>query len=224
MPKRRKPVPWPSDLIGAKAVQAILRDKVKIIPLRKKPEYIAGVDAAFSENNVIAVACLYRYADMSPLEDAHATLNVTFPYVSGFLSFREGPAIIAALRKLKTQPDLILFDGQGTAHPRRMGIASHIGVVLDIPTIGCAKSRLIGEYREPGAEKGNWSPLMYQGSIVGAVLRTRDHVKPLFVSPGQRIDLKTSIEIVLGCVKGFRIPEPIRRADSISKTLRKMQG
>ena len=212
---------WPADIHEAKKIQTVLRDKVKIIPLRKKPQFIAGVDAAFTDDKVIGVACLFRYDDLTPLEDSHAILNATFPYISGFLSFREGPAIIAALKKLKVTPDLILFDGQGIAHPKSMGIASHIGVILDIPTIGCAKSRLIGEYDEPGINKGNWSRLKYQGRIVGAVLRTRDNVNSVFVSPGHRVNLANSIEIVLQCTGKYRLSEPIRRADQISKELKR---
>jgi deoxyribonuclease V len=216
-----KPLLWPADIHEAKKIQTVLRDKVRSVPLRRKPEFIAGVDASFTDKDVIGVACLFRYDDLAPLEDSHAVLNITFPYISGFLSFREGPAIIAALKKLKVTPDLILFDGQGIAHPKSMGIASHIGVILDIPTIGCAKSRLIGEYDEPGINKGNWSRLKYQGRIVGAVLRTRDNVKPVFVSPGHKIDLENSIYIVLRCTDKYRLPEPVRRADSLSKKLKR---
>jgi deoxyribonuclease V len=212
---------WPDTIAEAKTVQSALQDKVKIIPLRKNPELIAAVDASFPDNHVFAVACLYRYPALSLVEETVAMREVSFPYVPGFLSFREGPAIIDALNKLTVKPDIILVDGQGIAHPKGMGIASHIGVLIDIPTIGCAKSRLVGEYREPGFRKGSWSPLHYDGKVVGAVLRTRDHVRPLFVSPGHRIDLKTSIEIVLGCTGKYRIPEPLRRADILSKKNRK---
>jgi deoxyribonuclease V len=158
-----------------------------------------------------------------PVEDVFAVTNCLFPYVPGFLSFREGPAIIEALSRLKIKPDLILLDGQGIAHPKGLGIASHIGILLDLPTVGCAKSRLVGEYKEPGSNKGAWSPLKFHGSIVGAVLRTRDSVRPLFVSPGHRIDLKASIEIVLGCIGRYRIPEPLRRADILSKRIKRDQ-
>jgi deoxyribonuclease V len=212
---------WPDTISEAKAVQSALKDKVKIILLQQTPEYIAGVDAAFPENEVLAVACLYRYPELFLVEETIAVTEVSFPYIPGFLSFREGPAIIEAIQKLTIKPDLILVDGQGIAHPKGLGIASHIGVLVGIPTIGCAKSRLVGEYKEPGFRKGAWSPLQYDGKVVGAVLRTRDHVRPLFVSPGHCIDLKTSIEIVLGCTGKYRIPEPLRRADLLSKKNRK---
>ena len=208
---------WPDTISEAKVVQLALQNKVKITPLQKTPTYIAGVDASFPDNHVLAVACLYRYPALSLVEETVATREVSFPYVPGFLSFREGPAIIDAIHELTVKPDIILVDGQGIAHPKGMGIASHIGVLVGIPTIGCAKSRLVGEFKEPGLRKGSWSPLQYDGKIVGAVLRTRAHVRPLFVSPGHRVDLKSSIEIVLGCTGNYRIPEPLRRADLLSK-------
>jgi deoxyribonuclease V len=212
---------WPENISEARAIQMAFKDKVKIIPLRKKPRLIAGVDAAFFEDKIIGVACLYKYPEIIPIEDSFALTEVSFPYIPGFLSFREGPVIIEALNSLKIKPHIILFDGQGVAHSKGMGIASHIGVILDIPTVGCAKSRLVGEYKEPRGKKGNWSSLRYNGRTVGAVLRTRDNVKPVFVSPGNRIDLKTSIKIVLKCTTKFRIPEPLRRADFISKKLKR---
>jgi deoxyribonuclease V len=146
--------------------------------------------------------------------------KLSFPYVPGFLAFREGPAIIAAIKKLFHIPDLILVDGQGIAHPRQFGLASYIGVRLDIPTIGCAKSRLIGDYKEPGNKKGSWSPLGLGDDIVGAVLRTKDNVRPLFISPGHRTDVKSAILLTLSCLGNYRIPEPIRCADIHSKIIK----
>lgn len=212
---------WPANIQDAKIVQASLTDKVKIIPLRKSPQFIAGVDAAFTEDKVIGIACLYKYPEMILLAEAFAIMKCLFPYIPGFLSFREGPAIVEAVRKLKIKPDVIIFDGQGIAHPKGLGIASHIGVLLNIPAIGCAKSRLTGEYREPGIRKGTSSPLRLKGRTIGAVLRTRDNVKPVFISPGHLVDLKSSIGIVLGCISKFRIPEPVRRADILSKQMRR---
>jgi deoxyribonuclease V len=211
---------WPDNLHKARTIQSTLREKVKIIPLRKNPKIIAGVDAAFLDDKVIGIACLYKYPEIIPLEDASAVIKVSFPYIPGFLSFREGPVIIEAIKKLKIKPHVILFDGQGIAHPKGLGIASHIGVILDIPTIGCAKSRLIGEYKQPGMKKGKTSSLKYQGNVVGAVVRTRDHVKSVFVSPGHRIDLKSSIDIIRTCTDTYRIPEPLRRADFLSKKIK----
>jgi len=212
---------WPRDINGAKKLQEVLKKKVSIIPLRKSPEYVAGVDAAFFEDKIIGVACLYRYPEIILIEEAYSITEVSFPYIPGFLSFREGPAIIKAMSNLKIKPHVILFDGQGIAHPKGLGIASHIGVLIDIPTIGCAKSRLVGNYREPGLKKGSRSSLRYNGKIIGVVLRTKDNVRPVFVSPGHRIDLKNSIKIVCGCTSTYRIPEPLRRADFISKKIKR---
>jgi len=212
---------WPEDITEAKKVQKVLKKKVRITPLRKSPEYVAGVDAAFFEDKIIGVACLYRYPEIILIEEAYSLTEVSFPYIPGFLSFREGPAIIKAMSSLKIKPHVILFDGQGIAHPKGLGIAAHIGVLIDIPTIGCAKSRLVGNYREPGLKKGSWSSLRYNGKIIGVVLRTKDNVRPVFVSPGHRIDLKNSIKIILGCTSTYRIPEPLRRADFISKKIKR---
>jgi deoxyribonuclease V len=212
---------WPDTITDAKAIQLALKDKVKIIPLRKDPKFIAGVDAAFLENKVIGVASIFKYPELTHVEDSFTVTDILFPYVPGFLSFREGPAIIEALKGLKIGPDIILFDGQGIAHPKGMGIAAHIGVILDMPAIGCAKSRLVGEYKDPGIKRGMWSFLKYNNRTVGAVLRTKDNVRPLFVSPGNKIDLRDSIEVVLRCIRKYRIPEPLRRADSLSKKIRK---
>jgi deoxyribonuclease V len=179
------------------------------------------VDASFLDNRIIAFACLYKYPELYPLEDSIFFGESSFPYIPGMLSFREGPAIISAIKKLSQIPDLIIFDGHGIAHPKGFGIASHIGVILDIATIGCAKSCLVGEYVDPGLRKGQWQYLYYKGKEVGVVLRTRDFVKPIFVSPGHKIDIKSSIDIVLNCVLRYRIPEPLRRADRLSKIYKK---
>jgi deoxyribonuclease V len=198
-------------------MQEALSQRVLIQPLKRGPKLIAGVDACFTGKYVVVAASLFSYPGLEHLEDTVAKERMLFPYIPGYLSFREGPAVIKALRKLKTQPDVVLFDGQGIAHPRHMGIASHVGVVLNIPAVGCAKSRLVGVYDEPGPCRGDWSPLYYQGREVGAVLRTRDQVRPLFISPGHRVDLMTCINIVLHAVSSYRLPDPIRRADHLSR-------
>lgn len=212
---------WTRDLKRARRLQEILQKKVTITPLTEKPKYIAGVDAAFQNNKIICAACLYMYPEMLLIEETYVITKTLFPYIPGFLSFREGPAIIKALKGLSKKPDIILIDGQGIAHPKRLGIASHIGVLLNIPTIGCAKSRLIGTYKKPKPKKGNYSSLLYEEEIVGAVVRTKDNVKPLFVSPGYRIEVQDSMEIVLACSQKYRIPEPLRRADFISKKIKR---
>jgi deoxyribonuclease V len=202
-------------------MQERLRTKVRITTYRGVPRFVAGVDAAFTEDRVAAAACLYSFPDLTCLERTADIQELRFPYVPGFLAFREGPSIIAALRKLSRKPDIVLVDGQGIAHPRRFGIACHIGVLLDMPTIGCAKTRLVGDHREPGVRKGSWSDLRYEGGIIGAVLRTRNGVRPLFISAGHRIDRSSAVNVVLSCVAQYRIPEPLRCADAMSRNAAK---
>jgi len=221
IPPSRLPVRWPGDIREAREEQEQLRSRVRIVPFSGMPPFVAGVDAAFSDATVFAAACLYRLPELDCMEQASAVLPLRFPYVPGYLSFREGPAIIAALERLNQRPDLLLLDGQGIAHPRGIGIASHLGVLLRIPTIGCAKTRLVGEHREPGKGKGAWAELRYEGRTVGAALRTRDAVRPVYVSPGHLIDLEDSIRVVLGCTGRYRLPEPLRSADRLSRERRR---
>ncbi|MEJ2695469.1 MAG: endonuclease V [Candidatus Sulfobium sp.] len=211
----------PRDFEEAGDIQEHVRREVRIIPLEGEPVLVAAADAAYSDDSVVAAASLYSYAGLAHVADAFFRGRPSFPYRSGFLAFREGSAIAGALKKLE-RPDVILIDGQGIAHPRGAGIASHIGVILNKPTIGCAKTRLTGRFDEPGATRGCWTYLYEERTglqPIGAVLRTRSHVKPLFISPGHLIDIESSVRIVLGCFSGYRIPEPLRRADKLSKTL-----
>ncbi|MGE5892708.1 MAG: deoxyribonuclease V [bacterium] len=218
------PLQWAQTIAEAREIQRALLHKVKIKPLKKEPKGIAAVDAAFTGNKVVAAACLFTFPDMIFIEESFAVRDILFPYVPGYLSFREGPAVVDALQKLKRWPDLIIFDGQGIAHPRGLGIASHIGVLLDAATIGCAKSRLVGDFKMPKKRKGSYEPLVYQGRTVGFVLRTREGVKPVFVSPGHNIDFADSLRIVLSCTGIYRIPEPLRQADALSRTLKREGG
>ncbi len=214
---------WPNkfSIDEAREFQIQLREKVRIAPLNGNIRYVAGVDAAFSEDRVFAAACLYLFPDLTVCEQRSYSRKLSFPYVPGFLSFREGPAIIAALGKLSQRPDLILVDGQGIAHPRGIGIASYLGVLTGIPAVGCAKSRLIGEFEEPSRKRGSLSPLQSEGKIIGAVLRTRDGTRPLFVSPGHKTDLDAAVRLTLACTAKYRIPEPLRCADMLSKKMKK---
>jgi deoxyribonuclease V len=212
---------WSGSIAEAREVQRVLKEKIKISPLKNTPEFIAGADAAFSGDVVFAAASLYKLPSLAHLEDSFSKAKAGLDYMPGLLAFREGNAVIDAIRKLGILTDLILIDGQGIAHPAGIGIASHLGVVLNIPTVGCAKSRLVGEYQEPGTAKGEWSYLFYQGVKVGAVLRTRSNVRPVFVSPGHLVDIESSVEIVMKCVTDYRIPEPLRTADRLSKKLKR---
>ncbi len=152
------------------------------------------------------------YPELTLLEEATFSARVSFPYIPGLLTFREGPPLITAFAKLSQLPDFILFDGQGIAHPRGIGLAAHLGLILDRPAIGCAKSRLVGTHAPVGEKRGDWTGLIHQERQVGAVLRTRDRIKPVFVSQGHRIGLERAVTLVLACCRGYRIPEPTRRA------------
>ncbi len=209
----------PKNIPEAVEIQNSIAMRVRVVPLERRPATVAGVDAAFFSGEVAAAASLFTYPDMHHVEDSVYRGRAQFPYIPGFFSFREGPAVVGALMGLRTGPDVILVDGHGIAHPRRAGIASYIGVILGVPAIGCAKSLLTGEYEEPGRTKGEWSHLYLPGerTPIGAAVRTRTGVKPVFVSPGHLIDVDTSTSIVLGCSSGYRIPQPLRRADHISR-------
>jgi deoxyribonuclease V len=178
---------------------------------------VAGVDIGYRDDTARAAVVVMNLTDLNILEEAVATRPVKFPYVPGLLSFREGPVIMEALGKLKTAPDLLMIDGQGIAHPRRFGVASHIGVLLDMPTIGCAKTRLVGAYEPPQRSAGSTSFLTDAEETIGAVVRTRTGVKPVFVSIGHLMNLNDSIRVVLKSCRGYRLPEPLRRADHLSR-------
>ncbi|TLM65293.1 MAG: deoxyribonuclease V [Deltaproteobacteria bacterium] len=183
---------------------------------------VAGVDVSCSRfaPRVFAAVVLFDLTANAVVECALAQAVEPFPYVPGLLSFRELPVVLAAFRKLQRPPDVVLVDGQGLAHPRRLGIASHLGLWLDLPTIGCAKSRLCGEHAEPGPRRGEWASLSDGGEEVGRVLRTRDRVKPLFVSPGHKVGMARAAELVLACGRGYRLPEPTRLAHIESNKFR----
>jgi deoxyribonuclease V len=163
-----------------------------------------------------AAIVVLSFPALEIVETAVSWQPVTFPYVPGLLSFREGPAILAACAELRSEPDVLLFDGQGYAHPRRLGLASHLGVILDRPTIGCAKSRLVGQYEEPERRFGAQTPLIERGEVVGAAVRTRPRHKPLFVSPGHKLSVETAVAITLACCRdGAFLPEPTRLTHEI---------
>lgn len=180
---------------------------------------VAGVDVGFEENYTIAKAAVVvlSFPELEPQAQAIARLPTAFPYVPGLLSFREIPVLLEALQQLETPPDLIMCDGQGLAHPRRLGIACHLGVLIDVPTIGVAKSRLLGQHEAVEAAKGSWQPLWDRGECVGAVVRSRTNVKPLYISIGHRLSLPTAIDCVLRCATKYRLPETTRQADKLSR-------
>jgi deoxyribonuclease V len=178
---------------------------------------VAGVDTAYGHNRACAAVVVFSLEDLKIIEEVTTVQPERFPYFPGLLSFREGPSIMEALSRLKTIPDILMVDGQGIAHPRRFGLASHIGLLTGIPAIGCAKTRLIGDYQEPHRTRGSTADLTAEGDIIGAVVRTRTGVKPVFVSIGHRMELDACIRIVLESCRGYRLPEPLRRADHLSR-------
>ena len=195
-------------------IQEKLKSMLSFKLINRTIRLVAGADVSVSrfEKKLFACVVILDLPSLKVREFACAASKAAFPYVPGLLSFREIPPVIKALKKIKTVPDVLICDGQGYAHPRRMGLASHLGLMLDIPTVGCAKSCLIGEFKEPGKKRKSSSWLFDKAETIGAVLRTKDNVKPLFVSVGNNIDLKSSIDIVLTCCEGYRLPETIRQA------------
>ena len=207
--------PWAVSVQEAFRIQQDLRSRLRLEDDPDEPETIAGVDVAFSKEEQLLYAAIVVLdaRSLEPVEAVSAVQQPTFPYVPGLLTFREGPVVFEAYEKLSGEPDLLMFDGQGIAHPRGLGLASHLGVLLDKPSIGCAKSRLVGEFKEPKQKRGSMRTLSYERRKVGVVLRTRDNTRPVFVSPGHRITVETAVARVLGATKGLRIPEPTRLAD-----------
>ena len=222
--------PWEVTPAEARQIQLALRERVersnRLPPLR----CVAGADVALElrRGRAIAGVVVYSFPELVEVERVTAERPLTFPYVPGLLSFREMPALLAALERLEHAPDLIFYDGHGYAHPRRFGIACHLGVLLDRPTVGCAKSRLIGRHAEPPRRAGRWTPLVdpaegpgREEEIIGAVLRTRDGVKPIYVSQGHRISLERAVELVLAVCDGYRIPRPTREADHFVEAVKR---
>ena len=212
------------DLTPREAIrlQESMRDRVELRDRLGDVRYVAGADMAFDPETGIAFAgvIVYSFPGLEEVERQMARRKLRFPYVPGLLSFRESPVLLAAFARLRIEPDLILIDGHGRAHPRRFGIACHIGILFDKPTIGCAKSLLVGEHAEPGEQAGSTTPLMLDGERVGVVLRTRDGVRPIYVTTGHRVSLDSAVRLVKQCVDGFRIPRPTRDADHYVRKLR----
>jgi deoxyribonuclease V len=209
---------WPTTVTEARAVQERLRAAVVVSDRIGFVEHVGGIDVGFEDDGRVAraAAIVLDFPGLSLRAHAIARQPVRFPYVPGYLSFREIPVVLDALAQLRIVPDVILCDGQGIAHPRRLGIASHLGLVLDKPTIGVGKSRLFGRYVEPPAERGAWTPLRDGEETIGAVLRTRASAKPLFVSPGHRVSLATAIDLVMRCTTRYRLPETTRAAHRLA--------
>lgn len=213
----RVPHPWNVSTKRAIAIQALLAPRVLLRGPEPKLRLAGGADLAFSpdKQTCIAGVVVWDVRQGTVVEQHVVHRRVRFPYVPGLLSFREAPAIVAALRKIRSIPDVFLFDGQGYAHPRRFGLACHVGVLIDRPSVGCAKSVLIGKCNGPAIPKGSQSPLVHRDEVIGAALRTRDGVRPVYVSVGHRLTLDGAIAAVLACCTTYRLPEPTRLADQL---------
>ena len=213
---------WNLPYADAGCLQALLAERIKFTPIKNPPRLITGLDCAFSRDGkrICAAAIVLKFDDFELIEIQTAVAETTFPYIPGLLSFREAPVCIKAVKKLTKTPDVFLIDGQGIAHPRRLGLAAHLGLIFDKPTVGCAKSRLTGTYKALAPEKGNYSLLKDKTETIGAVVRTRTNVKPLFVSVGNKCTLKGAIDITLACAVKYRLPEPTRLAHKIVTKLK----
>lgn len=216
----RAPHRWRITPKQAVVVQRELTGRVRLRPAAV-PRRMVGLDCAFMGEEILAAAVVWDLQSQQVLEQRTMADELRFPYVPGLLSFREIPVLLRLLRRLRSSVDGILCDGQGIAHPRRFGLAAHLGLVVGVPTVGCAKSRLCGTHDEPGFERGAWAPLVDEGERIGSVLRTRDGVRPLYVSPGHLVDHASSIRWVLAAGAGYRLPEPTRRADQLVSRLKR---
>lgn len=212
-------ITWPGSVANAKLIQQKLAAKVKLTPMQNPVRYIAGIDVAFPNRGKTTRAAIVvlSFPSLEMVELTVYEAPTVIPYIPGVLSFREGGAILSALAQLKISPDVLMFDGQGIAHPLGLGVASHIGVILNVPTLGIAKSCLVGKFDEPELIKGSISDLVINDKKSGYVVRSRDKVKPLFVSPGHLITKEQALQLALQCVTKYRLPEPTRLADKLSK-------
>ena len=219
----RKLHDWSLSPSAAVALQKELRAQVLPAPLDvSQIQTVAGADISFNKfsETIFAGIVVLKFPSLEIIETSGVVSKTQFPYIPGLLSFREIPALLEAWEKLKITPDVLVCDGQGIAHPRRLGIAAHAGLLMEQPTIGCAKSVLVGKFDEPEKERGHWTPMMHQNEIIGAALRTKNKVQPVYVSRGHLMDLPSAIEVLLRCDTGYRIPEPTRRAHLFVNELR----
>ncbi len=211
---------WTLDPRQATEIQFELRNRLVLSWQGKEPTTVGGVDVGLEEEKAHAAIVVLRYPDLAPLEGVTAEENMTFPYIPGLLTYREGPVVLAAWKQLKTKPDLVFFDGQGIAHPRGIGLASHMGLWFERPSIGVAKSHLYGYHGDPGPNRGDGAELRdeYETErVIGMVLRTRADATPVYISPGHLIDVQHAVEFVMKCCTGYRLPEPIRWARKVAR-------
>jgi deoxyribonuclease V len=213
---------WDLDPKAAVALQRELAARVEVGPSLGDVELVAGADISYNRFSptIYAGVVVMRLKDGEVVERSGVVAQTAFPYIPGLLTFREGPAVLDAFSKLKRKPEAVLFDGQGFAHPRRVGLASHMGLWLDIPSVGCAKSRLIGEFDVPKLAAGSWSHLLDKGETIGRVVRTKTGIQPLYVSIGHKIDLESAVRLTMAACRGYRLPEPTRQAHLFVNELR----
>jgi deoxyribonuclease V len=214
---------WNLSPSEAVALQNEMRGQIELKPLDFEPQLIAGADLSFEigSDTVYAGIVVLSFPDLKIVEERGIVTQAPFPYVPGLLSFRESPAILEVWEKLQNKPDVLVLDGQGTAHPRRFGIACHLGLWLQIPTIGCGKTLLCGKFENLGEKRGEFAPLVHRKEVIGVALRTKNKVNPVFVSPGNLCDLDSAISLILRCDGGLKIPEPTRRAHLFVNRLRR---
>ena len=214
--------PWDITPAEAIAIQQKLRSRVELTVMETEIRLVGGADISFNKfsETIYAGIVVLKLPELVEVARAMVVTRTSFPYIPGLLSFRETPALLEAWEKLHAQPDVMILDGQGIAHPRRLGIAAHFGLLTGVPSIGCAKSLLTGKYTPPPHDKGTWSALMDKEEQIGAVLRTRENVKPVFVSPGHKIDFQSSIDVVMRCCTKYRLPETTRLAHRLVNELR----
>jgi deoxyribonuclease V len=200
-------------------IQEAFKDQILLKKTFSRVKTVGGGDAAYSRDGKLLFAAIVvlSFPAMEIIDTATTDGKTLFPYIPGLLSFREGPILIEAFQRLRLKPDVMIYDGQGIAHPRRMGLASHMGLWLDLPSIGCAKTPLLEGFVSPGSSRGSFEWIRRKGRKVGAVLRTKENVKPLFVSPGHRIDFFTSNQLILESCKEFRFPDPLRKAHQLAE-------
>lgn len=215
--------PWTDDPREAEEIQDRFRTLVSLKPERTNFRLVGGADVAYSkkDNMAFATIVVLKVPEMELVEKVRAQANVTFPFMPGFFYFREGPVLTKALSRLKIVPDGFVFDGHGICHPKGIGLASHMGLLLDMPTIGCAKKLLCGEVGELGSDVGETAPIFYGNQEVGRAVRSRESVKPLYISPGHKIDVETAVKTILDLLRGYRLPEPLRLAHVMANKQRR---
>ncbi|MES2063872.1 MAG: deoxyribonuclease V [Bacteroidota bacterium] len=203
-----------------------LRSRIQIRELHKPIKTIAGADISFNKNSELLYAgiVVFKYPEMQVITTSTAIAHTSFPYISGLLAFREVPALFSAWNNLYTKPDLLVLDGQGIAHERRTGIATHFGLLTDVPTIGSAKTRLYGKYQEPADKLFAESPMYDKGELIGMALRSKEHCNPIYISPGHNISMQQSVDVIKKCIRGYRIPEPTRQAHLLVNKVRIENG